>query len=68
MDMIKVLEEAMGQKAKMEMLPMQAGDVGATSADTTLASSELGYNPRTDISEGIPHFVRWFRERQASSS
>jgi UDP-glucuronate 4-epimerase len=43
--------------------PPQPGDVPLTYADISKARAELGYDPRTDITEGIPRFVTWFRGR-----
>jgi UDP-glucuronate 4-epimerase len=62
MEMIRVLGRALGVEPKMEMLPMQAGDVAATYADTERARATLGFEPTTPISIGIPKFVQWYRE------
>jgi len=60
--LIDVLEDALGRKAERELLPMQPGDVAETAADLTLAERDLGYDPRTRIEEGVPRFVKWYRE------
>ncbi len=60
--LIDVLEDALGKKAQRELLPMQPGDVPETAADLTLAERDLGYDPLTSIEEGVPRFVRWYRE------
>jgi len=62
MEMIGVLGRTLGIEPKMEMLPMQAGDVPATYADTERARLKLGFDPTTPISVGIPKFVQWYRE------
>lgn len=62
MDYIKTLEEALGKEGEKEMLPMQPGDVVATSADISHAQEKLDYDPKTHISEGIPKFVEWYKE------
>ncbi|MFA7256292.1 MAG: NAD-dependent epimerase [Kiritimatiellales bacterium] len=62
MDFIKTLAAALGVKPKMEMLPMQAGDVPITFADISKAQAKLGYDPSTPISEGLPVFVKWYKE------
>jgi len=62
MKVIGLLEEACGKKAEMEMLPMQPGDVHKTYADITAISRDLGYAPTTSIEEGVPSFVRWYRD------
>ncbi len=62
MDYIGAVEKACGKEGKKEFLPMQAGDVVATSADISKARKALGYDPKTRISEGVPRFVEWYRE------
>ena len=62
MDYITTLEKALGKVGKKEMLPMQPGDVVSTSADISKARKMLGYDPKTQITEGIPKFVEWYRE------
>ncbi len=62
MDMIKLVEEALGQEAKKEMLPMQAGDVPETFADVADLSRVTGFNPATPLKEGITAFVSWYRD------
>ena len=62
MDYIKMIEKACGQEAKKEMLPMQPGDVVATLADISKAKKMLGFEPKTTIAEGVPRFVKWYRE------
>jgi UDP-glucuronate 4-epimerase len=61
MQFIKTLEKALGKTAKMQMLPMQAGDVTATYADISDLKKEMGFKPSTTIEEGIAHFVHWYR-------
>ncbi len=60
-DLIKALEEALGKKAVIERLPLQPGDVDRTYADVSLAQRDLGYEPRTQLAEGLSHFVHWLR-------
>ncbi|WJY19302.1 SDR family NAD(P)-dependent oxidoreductase [Alteriqipengyuania flavescens] len=62
MKVIGVIEEACGRKAEVEMLPMQAGDVPRTFANIDAIANDLGYAPTTSIEDGVPAFVRWFRE------
>lgn len=62
MKVIGLLEEACWRKAELDMLPMQPGDVHKTYADISAISRELGYAPTTAIEEGVPSFVRWYRE------
>ena len=62
MDMIEVIAGTLGVKPRMEMLPMQPGDVPATYADTARAREKLGFEPATPIGVGIPRFIEWYRE------
>lgn len=61
MEFIETIEKEMGKTAEKTMLPMQAGDVPRTWADTS-ALEKLGYQSTTPISEGIKRFVAWFKE------
>lgn len=60
MDFIQALETAIGQKAKMDYLPMQAGDVVFTCADISEAQKDFGYKPKCSIDIGLKHFVTWY--------
>ena len=59
---IEVLEQCLGRKAQMEMLPLQAGDVPATEADVDALARDIGYAPRVGVEEGVSAFVRWYLE------
>jgi len=59
---IEVLEQRLGRKAKMELLPLQAGDVPDTEADMSGLIESVGYRPVVDVEEGVGNFVRWYRE------
>ena len=61
-DFIEALEFSLGVKAKKNLLPMQAGDVPSTWADTSLLKHLTGYSPRTNIYKGIDFFVKWYRD------
>lgn len=61
MHFISVIEDAVGRKADLEMMPMQAGDVYETSADTRSIEEVCGFSSDTPIEIGIPRFVEWFR-------
>ncbi|UUX48505.1 NAD-dependent epimerase/dehydratase family protein [Nisaea acidiphila] len=61
LDYIRVIEEACGVPAIMDMQPMQPGDVYATYADIDPAAQDLGYAPSTPIGVGIPKFVEWYK-------
>ena len=62
MDMIRLLAAELGVEPRLELLPMQPGDVPATYADIDLARRKLGFEPTTPISVGIPQFVAWYRQ------
>jgi UDP-glucuronate 4-epimerase len=61
MKVIALLEQNLGQKAIMNMLPMQPGDVPATYADVADFAEAVGFEPKTPIEEGIRRFVDWYR-------
>lgn len=58
---ISIIEETLGRKAILKLLPMQPGDVAATYADIGAAQAAFGFAPRTAIDEGVPRFVEWYR-------
>lgn len=62
MEYIDAIENSIGKSIKKNMLPMQAGDVEATSADISKAKRMLNYNPQTSISEGVKKFVEWYKD------
>lgn len=62
MDYIRCIEAASGKMAKKEMLPMQAGDVYRTYADSTALYDAIGFKPGTPLSEGIARTVEWFKD------
>jgi len=59
---INALEDCLGKKAIMEMLPMQPGDVPATQADVSRLERDTGFKPATPVEEGIAKFVKWYRD------
>ena len=61
MSYIGALEKSLGMKAQKNFLPMQAGDVPATSADVQALMDDVGFKPDTPIQEGIQNFVDWYR-------
>jgi UDP-glucuronate 4-epimerase len=65
LDVIQTLASALGVQPKMEMLPMQPGDVYATYASIEKLNKAVGYEPKTTIQEGIPVFAKWYREYHA---
>ena len=65
LDFIKMIEKKIGKKSVMNLLPIQAGDVSATIADTSKAFRDLGYRPCVHIEEGITDFVSWFMDNKS---
>ena len=61
-DLIALIEQELGMAAEVELLPMQPGDVQETYADIETARTDLGFSPSTNIAEGIPRFIKWYRE------
>ena len=57
MDYIGALEDALGMTAEKNMMPMQPGDVPATSADTSELRDWVGFAPNTDVRDGVQRFV-----------
>ena len=62
LDVIETLAAALGVEPKMEMLPMQPGDVYATYASVEKLHKAVGYEPKTTIKEGIPVCAKWYRK------
>lgn len=60
--LIEVIEENVGKEARITQLPAQPGDVPITYADIKKAKSELGYNPKIPIEEGIKKLVDWYKK------
>jgi UDP-glucuronate 4-epimerase len=62
LQMIEVLERALGKKAEKRLLPMQPGDVPATCADVDDLARDVGFKPETPIEIGLKRFVAWYLE------
>jgi len=67
-DVISLLEELSGRKAKIKFLPAAKGDVSLTLADVSLARRELGYEPRVALREGLKRYLAWLSERRKDSA
>jgi UDP-glucuronate 4-epimerase len=61
-DFIAILEKHLCKKAKVNLLPMQPGDVKSTFADIDDLTRATGYLPSTSLDEGLSRFVKWFRD------
>ncbi|BAL26059.1 NAD-dependent epimerase [Azoarcus sp. KH32C] len=61
MAFIEAIEDAVGQKAEKNFLPLQDGDVPATYADTDELNAWTGFAPATSVRDGVGRFVAWYR-------
>ena len=63
LDLIRIMARALGvSDPKLELLPMEAGDMPATYASVDRLRAAVGYEPTTPIEVGIPKFAKWYRE------
>ena len=60
--MVSVLEESVGEKARVRLAPLQPGDPQRSGGDISAATRDLGFVPKVGIDEGIPPSVAWYRE------
>ena len=61
MDYISAIEKAIGKEAKKNYLPLQPGDVPATSANTEALMDDFLFKPNTPVEVGVKRFVEWYR-------
>ncbi len=64
-DLIRLIEEAFGKRANVEMMEFQPGDVSVTYADISKAERMLKYQPKVKMEEGIKRFVEWYKAQKA---
>ena len=62
MDFIHLIEKGLDKKASLKLMPLQKGDVLETFADISALKRDFGYEPETDLEEGMAKFLAWFRE------
>ena len=62
LEMVRILEEALGIEADKRLVDMQPGDVLATFADVGSLETDVGFRPRTSLHEGVRRFVAWYRD------
>ena len=67
LDLVTIISKKLGKKADIEFLPEQKGDVPLTFADISKAKNMLGYNPSTNIEEGIDKFLDWYLKEKERS-
>jgi UDP-glucuronate 4-epimerase len=61
-DYIRAIETALGKKAKIQLMPLQPGDVPNTFADVSNLIDAINYKPQTEVSQGVSRFVDWYKE------
>ena len=61
LDYIKAIEDVLGIKADMELLPLQPGDIPDTYADVEDLVRDFDYKPSTTINEGVAKFIEWYK-------
>ncbi len=61
LEFIRTLERCLGREAKLEMLPMQPGDVPTTFADVSALERDFGFRPGTKLEDGLLRLVGWYR-------
>jgi UDP-glucuronate 4-epimerase len=61
-DFIALIEQLLGRTAERHLLPMQPGDVPDSFADIEESRRDLGFEPKTPISVGLPIFINWYKE------
>ena len=66
-DFVAGLERSTGRTAIIERVPAQPGDVVETFANISRAETELGFNPKTKMAEGLDQFVAWYRDYHSIS-
>ena len=66
MDFVHTIEEFIGCKAKINLMPLQPGDVKETIADIESTQRDLGFDPKTNMREGLKNFIEWYKEYYAS--
>jgi UDP-glucuronate 4-epimerase len=59
---VELIEENLGKKAMLNLLPLQPGDVPDTCADIEDLARDVGYSPNTPLEEGIEEFITWYRQ------
>ncbi|GHV14651.1 NAD-dependent epimerase [Fibrobacterales bacterium] len=65
LNFVEVLENELGKKAEKEFLPMQAGDVPVTWADTSALEKVIGYKPSVSLAQGVKNFAKWYKSYYA---
>lgn len=67
-EFIAVVEKVVGKKAVINPMPVQAGDVPRTFADSAKSRRVLGYNPQTSIEQGMEKTAKWYKKKYGIGS
>ena len=59
---IEIIEDCLGLKAQLNLLPMQPGDVPDTYADVSALETDVGYKPTTPVEQGVRQFIEWYKD------
>ncbi|MGA1055557.1 MAG: NAD-dependent epimerase [Pseudohongiellaceae bacterium] len=59
---IEIIEDCLGLKAQLNLLPMQPGDVSDTYADVSALETDVGYKPTTPVEQGVRQFIEWYKD------
>ncbi len=59
-DLLRIIEQRLGKKAKIKLMPIKPGDVKVTNANIKKSSKMLGFSPKVNIEEGINRFIDWY--------
>ena len=62
MDMISIIEKETGERVIINFQPIQPGDVKESFADISESTQKLNFFPKTQISVGIPKFIKWYKQ------
>jgi UDP-glucuronate 4-epimerase len=64
---VSLLEERLGLKARIHLLPTQQGEMEATCADIQALARETGFRPQVSLEEGLARLVEWHRQYDTSN-
>ena len=65
-DLVSLIEKALSQKAKIDYLSIQPGDVTRSFPDIDISEKKLGFVPKISIKEGLIHFIKWYKDYYTS--
>ena len=68
LELIGLLEQAVGRKAVIDWQPTQPGDVLLTSADLCRAADRIGYQPTISMIEGLHRYIRWYQQERIEAN